>query len=92
MRCQGGRRDLAPGHPGLAPGEVIVYALAEPRERGTGAVVRRWGRWFRLSFRCGTTPDGLGILAFEHTLGAEIPGWEVNKLDRGDRGARLATP
>ncbi|CAO4155489.1 hypothetical protein LPLAFNJD_LOCUS4457 [Methylorubrum aminovorans] len=76
-------------HPGFKADKVIAYALAEPQEHGTevvatGAVVRSRGRWFRLSFRCRTTPDGLGIVAFEHTLGAEIPGWDVSKLDHGN--------
>ncbi|CAO4132541.1 DUF930 domain-containing protein [Methylorubrum extorquens] len=76
-------------HPGFEPDKVIAYALSDPQEHGTevvatGAVVRSKGRWFRLSFRCETTPDGLGIVAFEHTLGAEIPGWDMSKLYHGD--------
>jgi hypothetical protein len=76
-------------HPGFEADKVIAYALAEPQEHGTevvatGAVVRSRGRWFRLSFRCRTTPDGLGIVAFEHTLGPEIPGWDMSKLDHGE--------
>lgn len=76
-------------HPGFQPDKVIAYALADPQEHGTevvapGAVVRSQGRWFRLSFRCKTTPDGLGIVAFEHTLGTEIRGWDMSKLYRGD--------
>lgn len=76
-------------HPGLQADKVIAYALADPQEHGTevvapGAVVRSRGRWFRLSFRCRTTPDGLGIVAFEHTLGPEIRGWDMSKLYRGD--------
>ena len=76
-------------HPGFEADKVIAYALSNPQEHGTevvapGAVVRSRGHWFRLSFRCKTTPDGLGIVAFEHTLGSEIPGWDMSKLYHGD--------
>ncbi|WP_407529207.1 DUF930 domain-containing protein [Methylobacterium oryzisoli] len=81
--------EIARQHPGFRPDTVIAYALTEPQQHGTeviapGAVVRSRGHWFRLSFRCRTTPDGLGIVAFEHTLDPEIPGWDMSKLDHGD--------
>ncbi len=76
-------------HPGFRPDKVIAYAFSDPQKKGTeifapGAIVRNSGRWYHLSFRCKTSPDGLEIVSFEHTLGAEIPGWDMSQLYHGD--------
>ncbi|UYW27275.1 DUF930 domain-containing protein [Methylorubrum extorquens] len=81
--------EISRHHPGFEPDKVIAYALSDSRVRGTevvadGAAVRSRGRWYRLSFRCKTTADGLGIVAFEHSLGSEIQGWDMSKLYHGD--------
>lgn len=64
---------------------VIAYAFAETQVNGTevvapGAIVRSRGKWYRLSFRCKTTEDGLGIVSFDHELGPEVPDWDQSKL------------
>lgn len=81
--------EISRHHPGFEPDKVIAYAFSDSQIQGTevvanGAVVRSRGRWYRLSFRCRTTADGLGIVAFEHTLGPEIHGWDMSKLYHGD--------
>lgn len=81
--------DVARQHPGFKPDKVIAYAFSDPKRHGTeivatGAVIRNSGHWYRLSFRCKTSPDGLEIVSFEHTLGPEIPGWDMSQLYHGD--------
>jgi hypothetical protein len=64
---------------------VIAYAFAETQVNGTevvapGAIARSRGKWYRLSFHCKTTEDGLGIVSFDHELGPEVPDWDQSKL------------
>jgi hypothetical protein len=74
-------------YPGFQADRVVAYAFADPKIVGssvtaTGAAVRSKGHWCRLSFRCRTTPDGIGIESFEHTLRPEVPGWSEDQLAR----------
>ncbi len=81
--------EVARHHPGFKPDKVIAYAFSDPKKHGTeivapGAVIRNSGHWYRLSFRCKTSDDGLEIVSFDHTLGPEIPGWDMSQLYHGD--------
>ncbi len=77
--------DVSRGNKALQVDRVIAYAFAETQVNGTevvapGAIARSRGKWYRLSFRCKTTEDGLGIVSFEHELGPEVPDWDQSKL------------
>ena len=58
--------------------KVIAYTFADPEYGKThieapGAVFRRKGEWYHLSYHCTTTPDHLTVLKFEFTIGSRIP-------------------
>lgn len=38
-----------------------------------GGAVRQKGKWYRLSFVCKATPDGLKVTSFTYKVGAAIP-------------------
>jgi hypothetical protein len=72
-------------HQGFQVDKVIAYAFSDAEVHGTdviapGAIARNKGKWYRLTFRCRTTSDGLGIVSFEHELGPEVPGWDQSEL------------
>ncbi len=78
--------DLSRENKDLKVDRVIAYAFAETQINGTeviapGPIARSEGKWYRLSFRCRTTADGLSIVSFEHSLGAEVPGWAQDRLE-----------
>jgi hypothetical protein len=66
-------------HREFQPDRTIAYAYSDPTVRGEveviapGAALRSRGEWYHLSFRCRTTPDGLGIEAFDYQLGDKVP-------------------
>ena len=65
-------------HPPMRPDELVAYAYAAPRIKGStitapGAAVRSGGVWYHLSYSCTTTSDGLGVISFSYRLGAAIP-------------------
>ncbi len=65
-------------HKGYKPEEFVAYAFADPVIRGNeirapGGAVRSDGRWYRLSYVCETTPDGLEVKSFAYKLGSEVP-------------------
>ena len=77
--------DVSRENKALQVDRVIAYAFAETQVNGTeviapGAIARSRGKWYRLSFRCKTTEDGLGIVSFDHELGPEVPDWDQSKL------------
>ena len=88
QRCDAGAGGVVSReHKGFKVEQVIAYAFSDPEIRGTeviapGAIVRSRGKWYRLSFRCRTTADGTGIELFEHSLGAEVPGWTIDRIAR----------
>ena len=65
-------------HKGFHPDEFVAYAFADPVISGeriavTGGALRSRGVWYRLSYDCTTTADGLRVQAFAYTLGTPIP-------------------
>jgi hypothetical protein len=61
-----------------APDEVVAYAFSDTAAKGAflnapGAAIRDRGEWYRLSYKCQATPDGLGIVTFEYKLGEKVP-------------------
>jgi hypothetical protein len=60
------------------PDEVVAYAFSDVAVHGSsldapGAAIRSKGAWYRLSYHCKATDDGLGIVSFDYKLGAEVP-------------------
>ena len=79
--------DVGRQHKGFKPDEFVAYAFAEPVLRGShisapGAAVRSGGKWYRISYSCETSADGMEIKSFAHQLGAEVPRgeWEAHFL------------
>jgi hypothetical protein len=65
-------------HKGYKPDEFVAYAFADPVIRGNqikapGGAVRSGGKWYRLSYVCETSADGLEVKSFAYQLGAEVP-------------------
>lgn len=63
---------------GYRPDEFVAYAFADPVIRGDqikapGGAIRSGGKWYRLSYVCETSPDGLEVKSFAYQLGAEVP-------------------
>jgi hypothetical protein len=65
-------------HKEFKPDEVVAYAFGDVKTRGTelsasGAAFRSRKKWYRVSYQCRVTPDGLGIETFTYTLGPNVP-------------------
>lgn len=65
-------------HKGYKPDEFVAYAFADPVIRGNeikapGGAIRSGGKWYRLSYVCETSPDGLDVKSFAYQLGTEVP-------------------
>lgn len=65
-------------HKGFRPDKTVAYAFDEVTVRGQkvkapGAAIRSKGDWYRLSYDCRTTANGLNIEAFRYKLGEKIP-------------------
>ncbi|MDM9625756.1 DUF930 domain-containing protein [Rhizobium sp. S152] len=61
----------------LQADKVISYTFSHPKRTAVhvdadGAVFRRAGHWYRLSYACTTSPDHLSIVAFTFKRGAMI--------------------
>lgn len=74
-------------HKGFRPDEFVAYAFADPVLRGArisapGGAIRSGGKWYRLSYTCETSADGLDVKSFAYQLGAEVPRneWESHFL------------
>jgi Domain of Unknown Function (DUF930) len=74
-------------HKGYRPDEFVAYAFADPVMRGThikapGGAIRSGGKWYKLSYMCETSSDGLEIKSFSYQLGAEVPRseWDAHYL------------
>ena len=60
------------------PDRAVANAMAEPVAKGdtldvTGGAFRSKKKWYALSYRCAATPDHLKVVAFNYTVGEEIP-------------------
>lgn len=65
-------------HRGFRPDEFVAYAFGDTDMRGSrikapGGAIRSGGKWYRLSYVCETSADGLDIKSFTYKLGAEVP-------------------
>ncbi|WP_454917586.1 DUF930 domain-containing protein [Xanthobacter sediminis] len=74
-------------HQEMRPDELVAYAFADTKVGADnivapGAAVRSAGHWYRLSYRCRTTADGLDIRDFSYALGSEVPksDWSAHYL------------
>lgn len=73
------------------PDFVVAYAMADTKLSGftlqaDGAAFRSKRHWYDIKFKCEVTPDLEKVVAFEFSLGAEIPKseWETHSLPVGD--------
>ena len=62
----------------LGADKVISYTFSRPDREPThlhaeGAVFRRNGKWFRLSYDCATSLDHLDVKSFTYAVGEQIP-------------------
>ena len=71
----------------MRPDELVAYAFKDSELKGDvvhapGAAVRSGNAWYRLSYVCRTTPDGLEVLSLSFKLGDEVPRseWEDHQL------------
>lgn len=65
-------------HKGYKPDEFVAYAFADPVIQGNqikapGGAIRSGGKWYRLSYVCETSADGLDVKSFAYQLGTEVP-------------------
>jgi hypothetical protein len=65
-------------HKGYKAEEFVAYAFADPVIHGNlikapGGAIRSGGKWYRLSYTCETSADGLEVKSFAYQLGAEVP-------------------
>lgn len=74
-------------HRGMRPDELVAYAFADTKVghdsiTAPGAAVRSAGHWYRLSYRCHTTDDGLNVTDLDYSLGHEVPrsDWSAHYL------------
>ncbi|CAN5520873.1 DUF930 domain-containing protein [soil metagenome] len=79
QRCNGrAMGTVSREHKGFHPDEFVAYAFAETAIRGArikapGGALRSGGQWYRLSYVCETSPDGLEVKSFSYQLGAIVP-------------------
>src|SRR5690348_10343228 len=60
------------------PDRAVANAMTEPVAKGDtlevpGGAFRSKKKWYALSYRCTATPDHLKVVAFNYTVGEEIP-------------------
>ena len=60
------------------PDRAVANAMTEPVAKDdtlevTGGAFRSKKKWYALSYRCTATPDHLKVVAFNYTIGEEIP-------------------
>ncbi|WP_246697321.1 DUF930 domain-containing protein [Rhizobium sp. G21] len=67
--------------------KVIAYTFSDPHYRkahidAPGAVFRRNGEWYRLSYSCTTSPDHVAVISFKYKIGSRVPReeWEQYQL------------
>lgn len=68
---------IARGQPEFKPERAVAYATADTKMIGNiliakGAAFLSKGRWFRLSFRCETTPDHSKAVSFDFATGGPV--------------------
>lgn len=70
----------------LAADKVIAYTFKDPKRTDVsmvadGAVFRRKGEWYRLSYSCTTSANHLSVLSYQLTAGARIPHTDWTRLN-----------
>lgn len=71
-------------HKGFKPDEFVAYAFGDTVIRGDrinapGGAIRSRGQWYRVSYSCQTSPDGLEVKAFAYQLGEVVPRQDWDK-------------
>lgn len=72
---------------GYRPDKVIAYSFgdlvtADNLLKAKGAVFRSEGEWYRLAFKCETTPDHFDVTAFKFRIGEKVSReeWDAHYL------------
>ncbi len=79
QRCNGRAMGaISREHKGFRPDEFVAYAFAETAIRGAlirapGGALRSGGKWYRVSYVCETSPDGLEVKSFSYQHGEMVP-------------------
>lgn len=65
-------------HKGFKPDEFVAYAFGDTKIHGDqinapGGAIRSRGQWYRVSYSCQTSPDGLEVKSFAYQLGDVVP-------------------
>lgn len=60
------------------PDRAVANATAQPQVKNdtikaSGGAFRSRGKWYRLTYSCTATPDHMGVVSFQYTIGPEIP-------------------
>lgn len=73
------------------PDMLVAYAMADTKLSGRtlradGGAFRSTNRWYNVKFKCEVSPDIATVVAFEFSVGEEIPrsDWEAHFLAAGD--------
>jgi Domain of Unknown Function (DUF930) len=74
-------------HKGFKPDEFVAYAFGDTVINGDqikapGGAIRSRGKWYRVSYSCQTSPDGLEVKSFAYQLGEVVPrdDWDKHYL------------
>jgi hypothetical protein len=79
QRCNGRAMGaVSREHKGFRPDEFVAYAFGETAIHGAqirapGGALRSGGKWYRVSYVCETSPDGLDVKSFSYQLGEIVP-------------------
>ena len=70
----------------LAADKVVAYTFAPPRRTevsivADGAVFRKKGEWYRLSYSCTTSANHLSVVSYQFTAGERIPHADWTRLN-----------
>ncbi|MBD9371471.1 DUF930 domain-containing protein [Rhizobium sp. ARZ01] len=72
---------------GYRPDKVIAYSFGDPVTadnvlKAKGAVFRSEGEWYRLAFKCETTPDRFDVTTFKFRIGEMVAreDWDAHYL------------
>jgi hypothetical protein len=60
------------------PDRAVANAMGEPKVKQDtietkGGAFRSRGKWYTLTYRCQATPDHMSVVAFNYSIGPEIP-------------------
>jgi len=65
-------------HKDMQPDELVAYAFQDSvitaaEVNAPGGAIRSHGAWYRISYHCITSADGLEVQEFDYRLGSAVP-------------------